>query len=307
MSSSVRRERIAVQVAKQTWNSRLVGPISELSFLRRSLLFAELSAIAYMPDADVRPVAAEVGFVESAFYERDGAQAYIFSSAHDTVVACRGTEPNDWNDIRADANAVAAVIEAVGRVHSGFNQEVDDLWPLLEQGLVQITKPLWFAGHSLGGAMATICAGRCKLSKSIRSPEGLYTFGSPRVGDRRYCHFVKLEHYRWVNNNDIVTRVPPPWMGYRHSGHEVYLNTFGKIRRLTGWQRTKDRWRGFVRSLREGRIDPFSDHSIMQYLQHICTAIAEQEGGSASPVAGPFESARKKGEAAAGDPKGQTT
>lgn len=304
MSSPASRERVSVQVSRQTWNSRLAGPIGEMPFLRRSLLFAELSAIAYMGDPEVRPVAAEVGFVESAFFERDGAQAYIFTSAHDTVVACRGTEPNDWNDIRADANAVAAVVEAVGRVHSGFNQEVEDLWPLLEQGLLSNTKPLWFTGHSLGGAMATLCAGRCKLSKGIRSPEGLYTFGSPRVGDRQYVHFIKLEHFRWVNNNDIVTRVPPTWMGYRHSGTEIYLNTYGEIRRLTGWQRTKDRWRGFLRSLREGRVDPLSDHSIVQYLQHICTAIAEEEGGTAGPVAGPFEAARKKGEAAAAVEKG---
>jgi len=55
--------------------------------------------------------------------------------------------------------------ETVGRVHGGFKQEVDDLWPDIERHLADNTPALWFAGHSLGGAMATICAGRCKISK----------------------------------------------------------------------------------------------------------------------------------------------
>jgi triacylglycerol lipase len=55
--------------------------------------------------------------------------------------------------------------------------------------------------------MATICAGRCFLSEIDSLPYALYTYGSPRVGDKRFVNFVELNHARWVNNNDIVTRV----------------------------------------------------------------------------------------------------
>ena len=103
----------------------------------------------------------------------------------------------------------------------------DDLWPKLEKALVSNQSPVWFAGHSLGGAMATICAGRCQLSHIKSNPEGLFTFGSPRVGNKRYINYCKIRHYRWVNNNDIVTRVPPMWMGYSHGGTEMYLNANG--------------------------------------------------------------------------------
>ena len=34
------------------------------------------------------------------------------------------------------------------------------------------TKKVWFCGHSLGGAMATICAGRCFLSEIPSMPRG---------------------------------------------------------------------------------------------------------------------------------------
>jgi triacylglycerol lipase len=86
-----------------------------------------------------------------------------------------------------------------------------------------------------------------------------------------------MEAYRWVNNNDVVTRVPPGWLGYCHKGQEIYLNAYGQIRRLCPWQRTKDRWRGFLRGLRERRFDHFSDHSIGQYIEHIWNAVLEEE------------------------------
>lgn len=260
--------------------TRLAGPIDALSKYRKSLLFAELARISYLNEEHASRAASEVGFAQARFLDHDGSQAYIFENAHDCVVACRGTEPNEWNDIKADANAIHAIAETIGRVHSGFKREVDDLWPALEQTLVENEKPTWFTGHSLGGAMATICAGRCRLSHIRSIPRELYTFGSPRVGTSRYVNHSPVQHTRWINNNDIVARVPPTWLGYRHCGEEIYLNAYGKVRKLTGWQRTKDRWRGFFSGLKQGRIDHFSDHSIHHYVKHIRAAIEELEGAT---------------------------
>jgi len=256
----------------------LDGPVESLSMLRRSLLFAELANLSYLSRAEAGQRAYRMGFPEIRFYDRDGAQAYIFANHDDAVITCRGTEPRDWNDVRADLDLGAVAAETAGRVHRGFKREVDDLWPRLEQALVTNRRTLWFAGHSLGGAMAAICAGRCMLSSIGSNPRALYTFGCPRIGTRRYVNYVQFEAYRWVNNNDIVARLPPPWLGYRHKGQEIYINAYGKIRRLTAWQRVKDRWRGFVRGLREGRFDHFADHSIGRYIEHIRNAVEEEAG-----------------------------
>lgn len=191
-------------------HSQVSAPIEKYSRLHQSLLFAELSNISYYDEPIAKGLAQDAGFNGCRFFERDGAQAFMFWNDVDCVVACRGTQPNEWNDIRADVNAVAVLTETFGRVHKGFMQEVDDLWPMLEDALVENKKTLWFAGHSLGGAMATICAGRCYLSEIESMPKALFTYGSPRVGDRRFVNFVEIDHSRWVNNNDIVTRVPPP-------------------------------------------------------------------------------------------------
>ncbi len=227
--------------------SSLDGPIERLSMLRRSLLFAELAHLSYLSRAAAGMLAYRIGLPEVRFYDREGAQAYIFGNDDDAVVVCRGTEPSDRNDVRADLAFELVVAETIGRVHRGFKHEVDELWPRLEQALLSNTRTLWFAGHSLGAAMAAICAGRCRLSQVRSKPRALYTFGSPRVGTHRYVNYVHIEARRWVNNNDLVARLPPPWLGYRHKGKEVYLNAYGEIRQLTHWQRVKDRWRGFLR------------------------------------------------------------
>lgn len=257
------------------------GPLKSLSFLRRSLVMAELAMIAYNDEAEAQRAAHAIGFSEAQLVENDGSQAYRFRSEHDVVLACRGTEPTEWNDIQADANAVMSVVGTLGNVHSGFNREVDDLWPMLEDLLRDNTQPVWFCGHSLGGAMATICAYRCKTCAIASNPEELHTFGSPRVGCKRYVRHAELTHYRWVHNNDIVTRVPPVWMGYRHCGNEIYFDRYGRIRKLTGIWRSRDRWRGLLAALLNWKLDLLEDHSIRLYAQHIVTAINEENAALA--------------------------
>lgn len=256
--------------------SRLIRPIADLTRLQQSLLFAELSQIAYMPPEPALRCVRTIGFEESLYLDRDGAQAYCFRNDNDCVMVCRGTEPSEWNDVKADVNAVAVLAETIGRVHSGFKREVDDLWPTLERILATNRQPLWFAGHSLGGAMATICAGRSKVSWLGLNPEALFTYGSPRVGDRAYLDHCRLVHFRWVHNNDIVTRLPPAWFGYRHGGRELYIDCEGRVLRVEGWRRAADRLRGFLLGLRRLKIDHFSDHSIERYIDHIHAAVQRQ-------------------------------
>jgi triacylglycerol lipase len=257
------------------------APLASLTFLGRSLALAELAMIAYNDENEASRAAAAIGFSQAQLVDHDGSQAYRFQNEHDVVLACRGTEPTEWNDVKADASAMMAVVGTLGNVHSGFNREVDDLWPLLEDLIRDNTQPVWFCGHSLGGAMATICAYRCKTSSIASNPRELHTFGSPRVGCKKWIRHAKVEHYRWVHNNDVVTRVPPAWMGYRHCGSEIYLDRYGRIRRLTGLWRSRDRWRGLLKGLFKWKLDLLADHSMRLYAQHIAAALDKENQGLA--------------------------
>jgi triacylglycerol lipase len=258
-------------------------PIEAMTHLERSLLMAEISMISYLDVGECNVAAGKLGFSNGKFFDRGGSQAYWFQSENDSVVVFRGTEADDWNDIKADADAVAALAETVGKVHRGFKREVDAIWPLIEKELETNTKPIWFCGHSLGGALATICSGRCVLSYLKMEPAGLYTFGSPRVGCKRYVNHVPLRHYRWVNNNDIVTRVPPVLLGYRHSGTEQYLDRHGRLRNITGWRRASDMMKGFFTELTtKFRIDSLGDHSIVDYIETIHDQVRREKSGKIS-------------------------
>ena len=262
------------------FKSKLTGPISELSFLRRSLLFAEVSMISYLSIEECNVAAGKLGFTNGKFFDTEGAQAYWFHNEFDSVVVCRGTEPHEWEDIKADANALTAIAETVGKVHRGFKNEVDRIWPHMEEALAENKKPLWFCGHSLGGAMANICANRCTLSYIESEPQELYTYGSPRIGCKKYVSHVEIKHHRWVNNNDIVTRMPPVFMGYRHNGVEKYIDRNGRLVKLNGWKRVSDRIQGLMSGFRRFRLDYLSDHSAPYYIDQIFNiARADENGG----------------------------
>ena len=252
-------------------SGKLKKGIAELTFNQRSLLFAELSAIAYLNPKDATAQAKELGFTTVEFYDIDGAQAYRFMNKHDMVIACRGTQPTEYNDIKADLNALPIISETVSRVHRGFKTEVDELWPHVKEDMdrkVNLKKQHWFCGHSLGAAMATIMASRCKHSPELSDPVELYTYGSPRVGWSAYCNSLNIDHHRFVNNNDIVTTVPLSIMGFKHHGTCHYFNSWGNLRKLSFWQRTKDKFRGMWRGLKAFKIDNFSDHSMAEYIAH---------------------------------------
>ena len=247
--------------------------ISKLSFPDRSLLFARLASIAYNNNiTEVKKQVKRLGFTTVEFYDKEGAQAYRFMNKEDLVIACRGTQPSEFNDIAADLKAAPVVSETVSRVHRGFKAEVDELWPMVLEDISRTTnkkKKLWFCVHSLGAAMATIMASRCYYQTDIRDAEELYTYGSPRAGWKGYVDTMQTPHHRWVNNNDIVTTVPPWFIGYKHDGEEHYLNCWGNVRKPTRWQRFKDKWRGLWMGIKRGQIDSFSDHSMVNYINYL--------------------------------------
>ena len=110
--------------------------------------------------------------------------------------------------------------------------------------------------------MATIATSRLEETRDV---EQLTTFGSPRVGTRKFVKNICTPHNRYVNNNDIVTKVPLFIMGYKHHGNLQYINFYGNVRKMTGWQLLKDRWRGW----RSGFLDGAADHGMANYVR--CT------------------------------------
>ncbi|NJL82058.1 MAG: lipase family protein [Chloroflexaceae bacterium] len=64
----------------------------------------------------------------------------------------------------------------------------------------------------MGGALAVLFA--AMLAQDKIPITGLYTFGAPRVGNKRFAEAfdrnLKTKAYRVVNEGDLVPHLPPP-------------------------------------------------------------------------------------------------
>lgn len=233
----------------------------------RSHHMAVLADIAYLDNKEAAAKKKELGYTGHKFFEKDGAQCHAFWNKAEYVLAFRGTEPTEFNDIKADLNALPDVANnGSGWVHNGFQEEVNKIWDDVIRHLkAHPNKDLFITGHSLGGAMATIATSR--LGDSVKA---LFTFGSPRAGTRSFVKsFSHIPHYRFVNNNDIVPKVPFAFLGYRHTCAPAYINYYGNIRSATYWQRVKDQWRGRWRAFKKGQpFDGAYDHGMNHYCKY---------------------------------------
>ena len=238
------------------------------TFPEQALLMAQFSRIAYLDEPAAKKACAELGF-DACLVANKGSEAYVISDGVDIIVACRGTQPTQWSDLAADLDArLTPSSTGIGHVHSGFKRSVDNIWAGLEEKLSKHgkTRTIWCTGHSLGGAMTTLLAYRLQRTETMPNPQALYTFGSPRVGDKTYIRAIEasgLLHYRFVNNTDLVPRVPV-WP-FKHFAGMYYMNHYGNLRALTTKQLIKDVWRGFVTGLKARKFSMLDNHAIGNY------------------------------------------
>jgi triacylglycerol lipase len=163
--------------------------------------------------------------------------------------------------VLADLKAGKNLEASGGKVHVGFKDELNKLWPAITVSLANIDA-LYVTGHSLGAAMATIAASRIQ-TKVI----ALVTFGSPRAGNQEFVNSLSVTHYRVQNNCDDVTKVPFLLMGFAHHGAHKYMNFDGEFRDFTAWQQIKDMVRSRLKARAKGQkfIGVF-DHMMENYI-----------------------------------------
>jgi pimeloyl-ACP methyl ester carboxylesterase len=254
------------------------------------------------------PVYNDVGFTDSPrSFTADMINAAIVGATKtEVVVAFRGTQPvntADWNDFIEtiddwvhDGEALLVKVPyAQGLVHKGFSTSLESLWTAVvgavREQLTATRLPLVVAGHSKGGALATLAALRLR-AEGVATAADVYTFGSPRVGDTPFsnAYDAAISQWRFENNNDLVPHLPPAaqWLdflgqvdrrlsgitayAYLHVGTLEFLDSKGVRTEGNSLKLQAQRMLSVADLLVTGRITQVAtDHSVSnQYMPKIC-------------------------------------
>jgi triacylglycerol lipase len=270
--------------------------------LDNALACAKASLLAYDTQVTSAKVAEAFGLNVSGLATFDGAgtDANGFLAQLDGAIAIvfRGTDSIDnWID---DAEILPLPFRDKGAVHSGFLHSLDSVWATISATLARWKgggRTLWITGHSLGGALALLATATLRFpaggGAAVPTPvAGVYTFGQPRVGTRDFGQACDADfgdfYFRFVNNADIVPRIPPRVLGYWHAGNLEFIDGAGHIQSdISWWHEALDSVEVGLEGLRELQatrpaLDAIKDHSMALYLAAIQAAwnAARQPAGA---------------------------
>ncbi len=227
----------------------------------------------------MREALERAGLPDVVLVEREAICCFVARAADFAMVSFRGTDVSESRNLKADAKFWYAAWEGGAKVHAGFKEALDKVWDKLAR-LLSGPGPVWFTGHSLGAALATLAADRHGRG------QGLYTFGSPRVGNREFRERFDTPAYRFVNNNDAVTELPPAGP-YAHVGALKFLDHDGRLlQEASSFRRTVSSAVGHLARIREVvprwlsgernaiSLDQLVDHSPLHYAIRVWNAYA---------------------------------
>lgn len=181
-------------------------------------ILLELSDISYHKPSKIEGLVNSIGFKVKSFIEKDNQQALIVYNDQLIVTIFPGTDIKEVEDIIVDLQFFPTKTD-MGKVNAGFYSVYKKLKFDVYRSILELQKEkerqLYWAGHSLGGALAI-------LFSTFYGSGTVYTYGCPKVGDKKFCQLSdsKIKLFRIMNTKDIFPMLPPWVLGYKHSGDE---------------------------------------------------------------------------------------
>ncbi|MBS3028211.1 MAG: lipase family protein [Dolichospermum sp. DET50] len=145
---------------------------------------------------------------------------FVAEKNSNVYIIFRGTRTaSEWTD-NAEINQTESQSIAdwgESKTTAGFNDIYSELSPNIISDLkdlkkISAQKKIFVSGHSLGGALATLCVADILTKTNFKSTDlELYTFASPRTGNIEFAtEFLSRKIYSWriFNTEDIVPYLP---------------------------------------------------------------------------------------------------
>jgi triacylglycerol lipase len=223
------------------------------------------------------------------FLNKNDTQGFVTATDEMVLVSFRGTQSNDIWDWMTDARIVLRPYQP-GLVHIGFYNALNDVWHEMNAAINACRdqgQSLWVTGHSLGAALAGLAVSRMIFEEQTPI-NGLYTFGHPRMGNFVFGNGYDTEFlaktFRYVNDQDIVTRIPPRTLGYTHVGRLLFFDKDGRL------QNDDHFWNRFLTEVKvgiEGLKKPagiVEDHAIQHYIDNLQKYLDDLAAGKQDPL-----------------------
>lgn len=157
--------------------------------------------------------------------KKSGVQYYIGKNDEELLIAFRGSDSK--LDALHDLMFFKRSLFCGVSVHAGFLSayEQSDVADNIRRIVCPCgVKKIYITGHSLGAALAILCA--LDLSFRTEIPTECTVFGSPRVGNSTFsllCRRKIPSLVRVMNGNDAICKLPPACLSYRHSGNLMHI------------------------------------------------------------------------------------
>lgn len=159
----------------------------------------------------------------------------FFSNARSLMPTMLGAE-DEAGDLAANSNPMLrSKTWHFAKVHKGFAIAYAAVAPMLLTTVKRLQeerrRPVFITGHSLGGALSTVCSLDLNLRLGLTRQEiFVSTFGAPRVGNRQFATFydsINPIHWRIVVGPDVVAKLPK--VGYAHVGRKTLITVDGDL------------------------------------------------------------------------------
>jgi triacylglycerol lipase len=200
---------------------------------RTAYQLADLAGLSYHNADEIAQKTHSMGFSKYHFFSQGNTQAFLIGNDQQIILTFRGSEVNSLGDWLTNSHC-SHVRACGGRVHEGFWRDLQSVWSAVETQLQQFRdqqQTFLLTGHSLGGALAVLAG--IQFQMCGYGIDGIYSFGTPRVGDRNFAlqfnRRLYRQTFRLVNHKDVVPQLPPRELGYAHVGQLVYFDTEGKL------------------------------------------------------------------------------
>jgi hypothetical protein len=165
-----------------------------------------------------RPGLEATGVVNAGIAHLGNYVFVVFYLPDFTVIVVRGTAPV-LNDVLIDLNEAMEKVNGHG-YHAGFYGESKKALPDLMASVTSNNQPLYFTGHSLGGAVAGILPQIWTGTQKVMTP---YTFASPRFGDAWAAHPTLHPVYAYVRARDPIPHIPLESSGFQSAGFPLRM------------------------------------------------------------------------------------